>query len=211
MKDEGISNHLFMDKLQSMDELCRENKWKDRPKELYPDVSCKDAPVPPPLPVPNCECGKPSKVTQSMHPDTAAQVYYLCGDYRVSRFCVYWLHYNISWFECWMMNRNIYFGADIGHVLFFQWIDGPEMVDRRILLFRQCGKTPYDKFKRWVPPPPNPPSMTDEEKKIAIATHMANPPLCNCGVPAQIHRMVEGSPYTPTFECRNRTKVSDVI
>ena len=89
MKDEGISNHLFMNKLQSMNELYRENKWKDRPKKLYPDVSCEDAPVPPPLPVPNCEFGKPAKVTQSMHPDTAARAYYLCGDYRVSRICVF--------------------------------------------------------------------------------------------------------------------------
>jgi hypothetical protein len=32
-----------------MDEMWRENKWKDRPKEVYPDVSCKDAPVPPAL------------------------------------------------------------------------------------------------------------------------------------------------------------------
>ena len=99
MKDESISNHLFMYKLQSMDELWREKKWKDRPKELYPDVSCKDAPVAPPLPVPNCECGKPAKVTQSMHPDTAARAYYLCGDYRVSRICIFCLIYNISWFE----------------------------------------------------------------------------------------------------------------
>jgi hypothetical protein len=47
-------------------------------------------------------------------------------------------------------------------VLFFQWIDGPEMVDPRILLFRQKAKNPYDKYKHWVPPPPNPPPMTDE-------------------------------------------------
>ena len=60
----------------------------------------------------------------------------------------------------------------------------------------QLGKKPYDKFKRWVPPPPNPPPMTNEEKEIAITTRMVNPPLCNCGVPAQIHRMVEGAPYT---------------
>jgi hypothetical protein len=105
------------------------------------------------------------------------------------------------------------FPAAIGYVLFFQWIDGPEMVDRRIMHFRHFGRTrtPYEKFKRWVPPPPNPPAMTAEEKKEAISRRMANPPLCKCGVPAQIHRMMEDSPYTPTFECRNRTKVSDEL
>jgi hypothetical protein len=73
------------------------------------------------------------------------------------------------------------------------------------------GKKLYDKYKRWVPPPPNPPPMTDEENKIAIATHMANPPLCYCCVPAQIHQMMEGDPYTPEFECRNRTKDTKIV
>ncbi|CAN6335930.1 unnamed protein product [Urochloa humidicola] len=48
--------------------------------------------------------------------------------------------------------------------------------------------------------------MTAEEKKEASARRMANPPLCKCGVPAQIHRMAVGSPYTPTFECPKRTE-----
>ena len=88
-----------MYKLKGMDSLWRENKWKNRPKELYPDVSCKDAPVPPALPVPNCDCGKPAKVIQSMHPKTAARAYYSCGDTRVSRISIDWLHYKISCFE----------------------------------------------------------------------------------------------------------------
>ncbi|KAF8672091.1 hypothetical protein HU200_049775 [Digitaria exilis] len=46
-------------------------KWKDRAQKNYPDVSSKDAP-----------CGKPARVTQSMHPDTAARAYYKCGDHR---------------------------------------------------------------------------------------------------------------------------------
>ena len=33
-------------------------KWS-RPRELYPDASSKDAPVPPDLIVPNCDCGFP--------------------------------------------------------------------------------------------------------------------------------------------------------
>ncbi|KAF8665182.1 hypothetical protein HU200_054158 [Digitaria exilis] len=57
-------------------------KWKDRSQKNYPDVSSKDAPVPPALPSPQCECGKPARVTQSMRPDTAARAYYKCGDHR---------------------------------------------------------------------------------------------------------------------------------
>ncbi|CAO2047495.1 unnamed protein product [Urochloa humidicola] len=160
-----------------MDELWRQRKWKDRPKNLYPDVSCKDAPVPPAVPIPNCDCGNPAKVKQSNHPDTAARAYYLCGDHR-------------DWEMC----------------NFFQWIDGLEMFDPRILHFKQWRSTPYEKFKRWVPPPPNPPPMTAEEKKEASARRMANPPLCNCGVPAELNRMVKDSPYPLTFGCRNRTE-----
>ncbi|CAO2197684.1 unnamed protein product [Urochloa humidicola] len=48
--------------------------------------------------------------------------------------------------------------------------------------------------------------MTAEEKKEASARRMANPPLCKCGVAAEIHRMVKDSPYPPTFVCRNRTE-----
>jgi len=54
-----------------------------RPKELYPDESCKDAPVPPDLPVPNCDHGYPAVVFQSRHPDTAARCFYECGSCNV--------------------------------------------------------------------------------------------------------------------------------
>lgn len=81
---------MLLKLLSEMDSLWRENKWKHKPKELYPDVSCKDAPVPAALPVPQCDCGKPAEVRQSMHPDTAARAHYMCGDYRVSvkEFCL---------------------------------------------------------------------------------------------------------------------------
>ncbi|KAF8659442.1 hypothetical protein HU200_058471 [Digitaria exilis] len=92
-------------------------KWKDRAQKNYPDVSSKDAPVPPALPSPQCECGKPARVTQSMHPDTAARAYYKCGDHR-------------DWEQC----------------NFFQWIDGPEKVDERILLFRPSSSKNYESF-----------------------------------------------------------------
>jgi hypothetical protein len=40
-----------------MKDMYQEALWekRGRPRELYPDVSSKDAPVPPELPVPNCE------------------------------------------------------------------------------------------------------------------------------------------------------------
>jgi hypothetical protein len=64
-----------------MKDMYREALWhkRGRPRELYPDVSSKDAPVPPELPVPNCDCGRLAWVHQSQHPDTAAHCYYLCG------------------------------------------------------------------------------------------------------------------------------------
>ena len=40
-----------------MQEMYREEFWqkRGRPRELYLDASSKDAPIPPDLPVPNCE------------------------------------------------------------------------------------------------------------------------------------------------------------
>jgi hypothetical protein len=52
-------------------------------RELYPDVSSKDALVPPDLPVPNCDCGRPAWVCQSKHSDMAARCFYLCGGFNV--------------------------------------------------------------------------------------------------------------------------------
>ncbi|CAO2163702.1 unnamed protein product [Urochloa humidicola] len=48
--------------------------------------------------------------------------------------------------------------------------------------------------------------MKAKEKKEASARRMANPPLCKCGVAAEINRMVKDSPYPPMFGCRNRTE-----
>jgi hypothetical protein len=135
-----------------------------------------------------------------MHPGTAARAYYSCPNYHVSTFRGFFI-YNISWIEHLNDELKCLYWCRTGRCAIFQWIDGPEMVDPRILLFRQKAKKLYNKYKRWVPPPPNPPPMTDEEKKIAIDTRMANPPLCYCGVPAKIHRMMPGAPYTPQFKC----------
>lgn len=94
---------------------------------------------------------------------------------------------------------------------FFQWIDGPEMVDERILLFRPSSAYSYEKFNRWVPPPPNPPRLTAEEKKLAIARRLANPPLCHCGDPAKLDRQMPNCPWPPSFRCPNRGPVSEVL
>jgi hypothetical protein len=52
--------------------MYRESLWqkKGRPQELYPDASSKDTPVPPDLPVSNCDCCRPAWVCQSKHLDT---------------------------------------------------------------------------------------------------------------------------------------------
>lgn len=189
-----------------MDDLWRQKKWKDRAQKNYPDVSSKDAPVPPALPSPQCECGKPARVTQSMHPDTAARAYYKCGDHRVSS-----CHPRFVLVDTIFSTHSVTFlrlMQDWEQCNFFQWIDGPEKVDERILLFRPSSSKNYESFQRWLPPPPNPPPMTNEEKKEAIARRLETPPLCHCGDPAQIHRTVKNCSFTPTFECRNRTEVS---
>ena len=54
----------------------------------YPTVSCEDAPVPPALPVPNCECGIPAEVKQSRWLTTAGRAYYMCS---VSGKCTPWV------------------------------------------------------------------------------------------------------------------------
>jgi hypothetical protein len=65
-----------------MKDMYREALWqkRGRPRELYQDVSSKDAPE---LSVTNCDCGRLAWVCQSKHPDTAARCFYLCGGFDV--------------------------------------------------------------------------------------------------------------------------------
>ena len=72
------------------DSLMRKWKWekRGRPRELYFDETCVDAPVLPEFPVPMCDCGVPAGVDQSYFEDTAARAYYCCNDYRVSALIV---------------------------------------------------------------------------------------------------------------------------
>ena len=77
-----------------MQEMYREEFWRKRgrPRELYPDASSKDAPVPPNLPVPNCDCGFPTHVFQSKHSDIAARCFYTCSRFNV-RNCFHYLFF----------------------------------------------------------------------------------------------------------------------
>jgi hypothetical protein len=65
--------------------MYQESLWKKRghPREIYPEVSSKDAHVHPDILVPNCDCGRPVWVCQSKHPDTAARCFYTCGGFNV--------------------------------------------------------------------------------------------------------------------------------
>ena len=69
-----------------MEDMFREQLWRKwgRPREMYPDESSKDAPVPPELPVPNYDCGRPADVFQSRHPNTADRCFYMCSRFNVS-------------------------------------------------------------------------------------------------------------------------------
>ena len=69
-----------------MQKIFREEFWqkRGRPRELYPDVSSKDALVSPNLPVPTRDYGFPTHVFQSRHQDTVARCYYTCSRFNVS-------------------------------------------------------------------------------------------------------------------------------
>jgi len=57
--------------------FCRLGKY-------YPDVTCDDALVPPPLPIPKCDHDEEAHVKQSRHPSTASRAYYCCPKKSVS-------------------------------------------------------------------------------------------------------------------------------
>ena len=89
---------------------------------------------------------------------------------------------------------------------FFQWIDGPEMYDQRILKVKQFSQypKPYDKFVRWVPPPPNPQKLMDKEKWQLKSIRVADPLLCNYGKRSVL---CEPSGRSPYFCCEWMTRV----
>ncbi|TKW09571.1 hypothetical protein SEVIR_6G111500v4 [Setaria viridis] len=144
------------------------------------------APVPPILPVPLCRCGVQAEVKQSRHPKIAGRVLYVCK---------------------WTFDPMLAAPCD-----FFQWINGPDKYDPRILLFpyHSTELKPCHQFRRWVPPPPNPPKMTEEEKQEAACRCVRDPPMCKCGVAAKLMRPNLGVPpkFTPFFRCSLKTHVS---
>ncbi|RCV37196.1 hypothetical protein SETIT_8G043500v2 [Setaria italica] len=142
----------------------------------YVGESNADAPVPPALPVPDCRYGVQAEVKQSRHPKTVRRAFYVCK---------------------WKIDSMPAVPCD-----FFQWIDGPDKYDPRIRLFPYDSTQlkPYHQFRRWVPPPPNPPRMT-KEKQEAASRHVRDPPMCKCGVVAKLMRPNLGVPpkFTPFF------------
>ncbi|KAG2579025.1 hypothetical protein PVAP13_6NG142303 [Panicum virgatum] len=156
--------------------------------EQYPSECDEDAPVPLALPVPFCRCepcNQLAEVKQSRHPNTAGRAFYICK-------------WNDSLNPC--------------HCFFFQWIDGPDKFDLRIRLFPyyRSESWAYNEFRRWVPPPPNPAPMTEEEKQEVVIYRVNNPPKCHCGVRVKLQRPNIGVPtkFTPFFRCSLKTRVS---
>jgi len=179
-------------KREVKEELKRQVEWG--PKE------CKvDDPVPPPLPVPNCHHGIEAEVKQSRWPNTAGRAYYRCS-------------HRFEMIRTGFGNDRPYF---IHPCDFLQWIDGPEMFDPRIRLFPYYANetTPLNNFKRWVPPPPNPPAMTFDEQQAMACIRVKHPPLCHCGVPCKLqHPNLELKyKFIPFFRCKLTTDVSIVL
>ncbi|RCV18368.1 hypothetical protein SETIT_3G295500v2 [Setaria italica] len=140
-----------------------EYKW-DRWYVCYVGKSNAGGPIPPTLLIPLCRCGVQAEVKQSRHPKIAGRAFYVCK---------------------WIFDPMPAAPCD-----FFQWIDGPNKYDRRIRLFlyHSTELKPYHQFRRWVPRPPNPPRMTEEEKQEAACMRVRDPPICKCGVPAKLMR-----------------------
>ena len=113
-------------------------------------------------PTPLCYCGLPTFVKQSRHPASTGRAFYCCQ----------------------LKRRPPTLDAYLEGCNFYQWIDGDEIFDPLIMLFPYdpWKSVPYLEFVRWVPPPPNPPEMTEAEKVDAALCHLANPPRCHCGV-----------------------------
>jgi hypothetical protein len=98
----------------------------------------------------------------------------------VIKFCMY--EYCVIW------QLQVFFLSEQDSCRFCQWIDEPELIDRQILLFPydRNESSPLRSFKRWIPPPPNTPPMTDEEQDEACTRLVRNPPACKYGYRAEL-------------------------
>jgi hypothetical protein len=74
------------------------------------------------------------------------------------------------------------------------------MFNPQILLFpyNRNESSPLRSFKRWVPPPLNPPPMTDEKDEATIR-HARNPLACKCGYRVELVNPHAWLDYTPFF------------
>jgi hypothetical protein len=82
-------------------------------------------------------------------------------------------------------------------------VDGPETFNPQILLFPydRNESSPLRSFKRWVPSPPNPLPIIDEEKDEVTTRRVHNPPMCKCGYRSELANPPAGLDYTPFFRC----------
>jgi hypothetical protein len=77
------------------------------------------------------------------------------------------------------------------------------MFDPSIMLFPYdpWKSVPYSEFICWVPPPPNPPEMTEAEKVDIALRCLANPPKCHYGVSALLTTLSQRRAFTPFYRC----------
>nr|TKW30434.1 hypothetical protein SEVIR_2G036700v2 [Setaria viridis] len=64
----------------------------------------------------------------------------------------------------------------------------------RLFPYDSTELKPYYQFRRWVPLPPNPPRMTEEEKQEAACRRVRDSLMCKCGVAAKLMRPNLGVP-----------------
>jgi hypothetical protein len=139
--------------------MYRESLWqkRGRPRELYPDVSSKDAHVPPDF---LCLIVTVADQLRYVNPNIHTRLLVVSTLVAVLTYIACVL---LMFTRCVLMFRSIPVGS---LEVFFQWIDGPDKFDPRYLLFANwlCERNTHERFKRWVSPPLNLPPMTDRRR-----------------------------------------------
>jgi hypothetical protein len=132
-------------------------------------------------PTPLCYCGLSAFVKQSRHPVLSRCAFYCCQ-----------LKRRPPTLDAYIERRN-----------FYQWIDGDEMFEPFIMLFPYdpWKSVPYAEYVCWVPPPSNPPEMTEAEKVDAALRRLANPPRCHCGVSVRLTTPNQRGAFTAFYRC----------
>ena len=132
-------------------------------------------------PTPLCYCGLSVFVKQSRHPASVGRAFYCCQ----------------------LKRRPPTLDAYLEGCSFYQWIDGDEIFEPLIMLFPYdpWKSVPYAEYVSWVPPPLNPPEMTEAEKVDATLQHLANPPRCHCGVSMRLTTPSQRGAFTAFYRC----------